>query len=83
MNVWKYQLGDDVTIELPEGAKILHVGMQGIYICLWCLVDPHAPRVERRFKVFGTGEYIDAGEYIGTVMEGPYVWHVFEVHNGS
>jgi hypothetical protein len=28
MNVWKYQLGDDVTIELPEGAKILHVGMQ-------------------------------------------------------
>ena len=81
--IWKFELDETSTIDMPEGAKILRVGCQGEKIMLWALVDvTDATRwVQRNFWVYGTGEQILDGRdeaYLGTVFAGPYVWHVFE-----
>lgn len=78
--VWKFSidLDDHVTIDMPGGAELLHVGLQdGIKI--WALVDPHQPLEKRRFRVAGTGHPIDVDvDPVGTVMDGRFVWHIFE-----
>lgn len=82
--VWKYEfaVGDEVTIEMRAGARILAVGCQRPrHICIWALVEPIAPSVRRRLAVRGTGQPIPAeqlGNYIGTVFDQNFVWHVFE-----
>ena len=80
--VWKYHLsrgrGVDV-LELPGGASFVRADMQEGIICIWFLVDRDEPKVERRFSVYGTGQDVpDTANYVGTVMDGPFVWHVFE-----
>jgi len=61
----------------------LDVQAQGGTPCLWALVDPHAPQVERLFLVYGTGHDVpdDPGMYYGTIhfhSTPPLVFHVFE-----
>ncbi len=90
--VWKYEspVIDEATGHLiPEGAKLLFVGMQehGLQafcrtVCLWLEVDSDAEKVMRKFKVVGTGHEVpDAMEYCGSVIDGQSVWHVYEEAN--
>lgn len=83
MIVFKYKLQvcRSQTLELPVGAELLHVDVQHGEICLWAKVDAWAKRENRIFCVAGTGHELPDGElkHVGTVMCGPYVWHVFEM----
>ena len=83
--IWKFPLRfeHDQRIDMPAGATVLHVAMQGELLCVWAQVDTGAYLEARRFDIFGTGHEIappDAGkrQYVGTVHAGVYVWHVFE-----
>ena len=82
--IWKYQLRHLVTVlDMPSGAEILTVQMQGEDLCIWALVDPSQPNEARQFHVYPTGaiEAPDSAEcYVGTVMNlnDSQVWHVFE-----
>lgn len=89
LTVYKYQfkIDDDVRLMLPADARILHVAMQfepGLP-CVWVLLDPTAPIVERRFRLAGTGHPIEAS--IGSVTHhgtflmagGRLVFHLFEI----
>lgn len=89
--IWKFKLRttEFQTIKVPRGAEFLHVDMQkdpsewGSGLFLWALVDPKSTDEERNIEVFGTGNPIheDMGvcrKYISTVMDSPFVWHVFE-----
>ena len=59
--------------------KFLHVAVQDSIITIWALVDTEAPLISRRFKVIGTGGAItDYEKFLGTVFQGPLVWHVFD-----
>ena len=85
-SVWKFPLEatDEQSIDMPDGAEILCVQMQGSMPTLWALVDPLAPKVARHFRVAGTGHAIktfDLPKYIGTfqLAAGSLVFHVFEV----
>ena len=79
----------DVAILMPFQAKILTVQMQNDSLVLWAeIVTSAKPYVTRRFAVYGTGwtlpEYPWGGGasddcYIGTVQNGSYAWHVYEV----
>lgn len=86
--VWKYEftITDAVQLQMPIGAKILSVQLQGDLPCLWALVDPSEPTKKRYFRIFGTGHNIDLDDshYIGTFMTdvGALVWHMFEVPAG-
>lgn len=75
--IYKYDLVH--TIEMPKGAQILSIQMQGNQPTLWALVDLSAPMEDRHFATVGTGWTVGEGFwYITTYMDGPFVWHVFE-----
>jgi hypothetical protein len=85
--VWKFALpiADESWIEMPEGARILHVGVQNEQPWIWALCTPTNRKSSRRICVRGTGHDLGdaSGEYLGTVMlaDGAFVGHVFGRRN--
>jgi hypothetical protein len=82
--VYKYelqQIDDYIGLELPEGAQILHFGIQNNRLMIWALVESDNPNKRRIFRMAGTGHSIIEKNplHIGTVFDGPFVWHLFEV----
>lgn len=85
--IHKFPLGPDCTIELPKGSLVLSARGQDGKVCIWVLLDPEAPRIKRRFKVFGTGHKVPDDLnliFIGTALldGGALVFHVFEQYEG-
>ncbi len=81
MVIYKYtlQLADTSQLNLPLGAEVLCVKQQGRKFSLWIKCDPAAPAETRTFHVVGTGHDVpDGAEYIDTILDGAYVWHIFE-----
>ena len=81
--VWKYKLrsADRQTVTMPAAAEILQVDDQFSELVMWALVDRDAQNtVSRDIEIFGTGHPMDEAIriYIGTVLIGSLVWHVFE-----
>lgn len=82
--IWKYDVParDTFQLLLPEGAKVLSVGVQGGQPRLWVLVDRDAAPEARWFVVCATGERViqDLGQFIGTFQleNGALIFHVFE-----
>ena len=81
--IYKYQLrgvpDSNYKLEMPLGAKIVHIGIQLNILCLWVEVDPDEKSTFRYFRIYGTGHKISANAlYLGTVFDEPYVWHVYE-----
>jgi len=83
--IWKYEIPIKHSIDLilPDGAEILHFGMQYSKPRLWILVNTTNEKVERHFRIIGTGHEIvdDNLHYIGTVKmkEGTRIYHLFEL----
>jgi len=80
----KYKISSDtsdqVGVLMPARAVIRAVGMENHAICAWAETPGGDPlTVTRTFRVIGTGRYLPDGTYLGTVFQGPYVWHVYEV----
>lgn len=80
MTIWKYTLSvtNEQKISMPSGAQLLTVQLQGGMPCLWALVNPAAPQVERKIRIHGTGHEVQGGEYVETFQWGPLVFHVFD-----
>jgi hypothetical protein len=93
MVIWKYEIIRDKSfvLNMPKYCQILHLEKQGDTPCLWVEVPSdsfyNSKKVEyeeREFVIIGTGwefgvaEIGDAGYYVGTWLEGPYVWHLYE-----
>lgn len=57
----------------------LDVQFQGDQLCLWALVEPDSQTFTVDIYIYGTGQTIPGlpGEYLGTVQQGQFVWHVF------
>lgn len=83
-SIWKYPFfgapGDSIILKMPKGAQIVRFDMQDSTPTVWALVDPHQPMADRRFRVVGTGwDFDEEVGYLGTVFDGPYVWHGLEL----
>ena len=88
MVIWKFQLPVEgrATVQMPVGAQVLSVHVQRPNhdpdgrICWWAKCDPDGRTEDRHFAAIGTGYTIppDLKKFIGTVLMGPLVWHVFE-----
>ena len=84
--IFKYPLSitDHQVVAMRKDAIILSVAVQREKICLWAMVIPDAPLVDRHIRIVGTGHGFNVPsegiEYHGTVlMHRDYlVWHVFE-----
>ena len=81
--IWKYKLEivDEQFIEIPFGynSKLLSVAMQDERLCLWAIVEPEKDTKTAQIRIFGTGNphYSGSLEFLGTVQEQFFVWHVF------
>jgi len=88
--IYKYilEITDETTIEMPIGAEILSVQVQGSKetkkAMLWAYVDDEQKNMQKRhFRVLCTGESItdyDSLTFIATIQihDGDYVFHIFE-----
>lgn len=88
--IYKYEITalDPIrSFKWPEGAKVVHVDSQSTgTMQLWVEIDdqhtvrPTNPVVQdRTFVVYGTGHHIGDGDvYVGTVLDEPFVWHLYE-----
>ena len=67
------------VIELPRGAKILHIGTQGDGNFMWALVDPNLPSDDKVFYCIPTGGNVpELSTHAGSVVEeSGHVWHYF------
>jgi hypothetical protein len=69
------------TVVAPEGTRPLSVGLDPMgHLCAWMFVrDTDAPGEEISFYIFATGEpFPDRQlEFLGSVTQYPFVWHVF------
>lgn len=89
LTVWKFALEaapDVQRIKMPAGARMLSAGEQGSSLCIWALVDPKQPEVQRLIRIAGTGHplsgTVDPGTaYIGrgTFAGGALQVHVFDL----
>lgn len=79
----KFESGhDQFIVVLPLGAQPLKLDYQRGVPTVWWLVDPANDMQERRLRFIGTGHahhLLRKEAYIGTIFDGPYVWHLFEV----
>lgn len=86
MVVWKFELRPwTAFIDMPRGARILHVGAQrqgGQEVaCVWALCDPNARKEPRYIVAVPTGQDVPgpAKDYVASfTIEGGLVFHVFE-----
>jgi hypothetical protein len=83
--IWKFPLEfvDDQRVEMPSGARLLSVQMQGDVPCLWADVDTLAAKVERAIQVAGTGHNRPSfGAFVATVQL-PRLGLVFHFFDGG
>ena len=86
--IFKYVIPRQVTvIEMPVGAKLLHVTNQHSHVTLWAEVDSDAKRgMEQRkfYTVVTGGEVPPLATYCDTVLldGGMFVVHVYEAMSG-
>lgn len=81
-------------LEMPEGAKVIScASAQGVYgVYVWAIVNPNKPLVSHWIGVLGTGHGVlgtghssiteselAEGTFIGTVVNHPATWHIFDL----
>ena len=85
-SIWKFRLTGGNTPIKEKVIKWLSAGSDSSgNICVWAIVDPEAgidEKVEYDILQIGTGwnfsqDELDNMEFIGTVKEEPYMWHIF------
>lgn len=86
IKMYKFEVpvdGEWHEIELvgPEDCIVQHVGVQhrGV-VAFWSAWTDHslAEKIKLEFRAYRTGEEfdLDSTTYHGTVLDGPYVWHL-------
>jgi hypothetical protein len=83
MVIFKFnlKLTDEIqTITMPAFSKIVHTEMQHGKITAWFMCDSEEEPTESDFKIVGTGhKFGNEFEYVGTCLDGMFVWHILEL----
>jgi hypothetical protein len=82
--VYKYELkwsADPQEVTMPLTTRVVHFDAQHGQPTIWVLTEPDDTLVTETFVIRATGEIVGDPRvwmYVGTVLEGPYVWHLFQ-----
>ena len=83
--IWKFDvpIGDEISVKMPKGAKLLSVQAQHDMPCVWALVDSSDKIGTRKFAWRGTGHLSAAltrEMYVGTIQlhGGSLIFHLFD-----
>lgn len=85
--MWKFVFEPEnsnvLQIQVPIGSRARFVGLDPATgnPAVWVHIKQHdAAREEKAFFIYGTGHRINAfTDYVGSVIQGQFVWHIFEV----
>lgn len=84
ITIYKYPLAitDTQTVKIPSEHKILTAQMQAGALCMWVGVDTKTDSEDVEVKIIGTGnpinqDALDGFDYLTSVQDGSFVWHVF------
>ena len=74
------QKDSEINVTMSEGAELLFVACQQEHILsCWYQTVVDRPQILRRFVVYGTGQtHHLGGKYVGTALDGQFVWHLYE-----
>lgn len=78
--IFKYPLViGNQNIRIHADHKPLCVQMQNDQLCLWAEVDPEQALAWKHVLIVGTGHpfHPQGFDYVGTVQDGPFVWHCY------
>lgn len=69
----------DVSVPARAGARALSVGLQHNAVCVWFEVDAAADPAPLKLWCVGTGfgAVPEGKRFLGTVVDGPHVWHLY------
>ena len=79
--IYKYTLKFDCSnqILMPKDSLVIKFAIQNNQPCIWAIVDTDSIYENRIFSVVGTGWQIENNmRYIDTILDGQFVWHLFE-----
>ncbi len=80
--IYKFPLAvtDRQVVRMPHGARVLCAMNQHGNVTIWAEVNPNALTEDRVFWIVGTGNPMPTAAliYIGSVLQPPFVWHVYE-----
>lgn len=85
--IWKYKLNPAYVfhaISMPVDYHVLSTGIDAEgEVCVWAAVNSEAPQAKVTFALCGTGRALPErfGEFIGSVKDGPFVWHIYMGEN--
>jgi len=76
--IWKYQLptpGETSVLEIPKGWYVARIDAGW----MWVWVSPDHPIEQVKITTVATGQRFDDEKiYLGTWLDGPFVWHVIK-----
>lgn len=91
--IWKHTIDrpahvyGQTTVMFPPDSKLISAAEQGGHIVVYAIVrEPSAPPVAYDVLIAGTGKQsindcaealMLTGRFLGTVAQGPFMWHVF------
>lgn len=77
---YEFEVEDEPTVQMPEGAEIVKVECQGQQPCIWAIVTPGNLMKDYKFLMRGTGHPLptNCGKHIATFQQVPFVWHIFQ-----
>lgn len=90
LTVYKYAVEpslETIDLDIPGGGPIISAGVDpNGKLCVWAMVNTDKPEEKVRILCVGTGWPLDAImnneanglNFIGTVKEGIYMWHLFQ-----
>lgn len=78
-NASKYDTTWEIDVPAPIGSKAISVALQNGIPTVWFEVDTKAAPGRLRLYSVGTGHgALPANaRFIGTIIEGEYVWHIY------
>lgn len=70
-----------IEFTAPKDARPISVAMQNDKICMWFECTPDAPKERLYVYSVGTGYGMvpEEARFIGTVVDGAYVWHIYSM----
>ncbi|GAT03496.1 uncharacterized protein RMCFA_3608 [Mycolicibacterium fortuitum subsp. acetamidolyticum] len=83
--IYKYKLEPQDEQILPLRGPVLSAGVQGDDIMVWAVHDDEMTPRKVRISTRGTGHALDGaddGQFIGTVLLGSLVFHIFANYAG-
>lgn len=77
-NARKYGPTWEIEVPAPRGSRAISVALQDGRPTVWFEVDMEQPEGRLRLYSVGTGfGPLPNGRFIGTIIEGEFVWHIY------